>query len=471
MNNVLMIAYFFPPTAATAAMRPLNFCRHLLGHGWAVRVLATDHVSALPPQSVDQKLIEAIPRNVQVIRVGHANPRGRLLQFRERFRRLLHRDAPVRVESVSESAPPAGIASPGQRKRLSIFQLLATWFLEFPDLQRHWYRPAIRALAELAPHDRPDVIWATGGPWTSLLVGKNLATRWGVPFVADFRDPWIGNSLSTEMFSKRSQVLEHSVCATASRVILNTEELRMAFCARYPEFVHKFVTLTNGYGTDLESFYAELREAGKVAPTSQGASKSIELCHFGTVYGSRSPVTLFQAIEELVLVGTLKPSQLRLRFVGAWDVDDVTCERLAKRLEEREMLRREPPIPHRQCLREMAQADLLLILQQDFPLQIPAKIYEYIVAGRPLLVLGGEGATANLVQRHRLGRCCANNVQEIKRTVMAFLSGQIGLVAPDSADTAQFSYRALSAKLAEILSAVCRERPSASRSSAAATNA
>ena len=91
-------------------------------------------------------------------------------------------------------------------------------------------------------------------------------------------------------------------------------------------------------------------------------------------------------------------------------------------------------------------------------MQVLAKIYEYLVAGRPLLVIGGEGATANLVQRHRLGRCCPNTVQEIKRTLVSILLSESAFLAPTQADTEQFSYRALSGRLAELLERVCEER-------------
>jgi hypothetical protein len=128
--------------------------------------------------------------------------------------------------------------------------------LEFPDPQCYWCRPAVRALAKMPAQERPHVIWATGGPWTSLLVGKRLAQAFNVPFIADFRDPWIGGYelFSSKLLHKKSISLERGVCAAAARVILNTEELRLRFCSVYPEWQHKFVTITNGYAEEVRSF-------------------------------------------------------------------------------------------------------------------------------------------------------------------------------------------------------------------------
>jgi hypothetical protein len=308
--------------------------------------------------------------------------------------------------------------------------------------------------------EQPHVIWATGGPWTSLLVGKRLAQELDIPFIADFRDPWVGGShlFSSKLLHKTMKRLEREVCAVAARVILNTEELRLRFCSVYPEWQHKFVTITNGYAEELRPVSPSPGNLGTIARTEGGDTPTLELCHFGTVYGNRSPIALFRAIQELLAEGMMKAFRPRLRFVGGWDVNDSDCIQLAKALEERGVLSLVPSVPHQECLQEMARADVLLILQPDYPLQVPAKIYEYIVAGRPLLVIGGEGATANLVQRHRLGRCCPNTVQEIKRTLVSILSSESALLAPTPADTEQFSYRALSGRLAELLDRVYEER-------------
>ena len=455
MKRALLIAYYFPPIAATGGMRPLNFCRHLASYGWAPRVLATDHGSALPPQPFDNKLLDRVPQDVEVIRVPHPNPVGRLLWLRERFVQLLARGRTL------SSAMPVGSAIclpvSGKKPKSPVkasLRFMSDAILEFPDPQCHWYRPAVRALAKMSTPQRPDVIWATGGPWTSLLVGKQLAREFNVPFVADFRDPWIGGFefFSSKILRKKARGLERGVCAAAACVILNTEELRLRFCAEYPEWQHKFVTITNGYADELRSVSPRQDDRAE-----QERGTTLELCHFGTVYGNRSPIALFRAIQELRAEGMVNASRLRLRFVGAWDVGDPDCLQLAKALEGSGILRLVPPVPHQECLKEMARSDILLILQPDYPLQVPAKMYEYIVAGRPLLVIGGEGATANLVQRHRLGRCCPNTVEEIKRMLTSILSSDSALHAPTPADIEQFSYHALSGRLANLFDRVCEE--------------
>lgn len=422
-------------------------------------MLATDVLSVLPPHPEDRNLLDVIPEQVQVTRIGHPDPRGRFLKALEYVRHLRRegRKADIQGESDGAATELTSIRSESMMRKTSKLLVEASW--EFPDLQAPWYRPAIRALTRVPSEDRPDLILATGRPWTGLLVGLRQARRWRVPFIADFRDPWVAGQRhgtseyqrSAEVLWNRAQTLERSVCEGAARVILNTDELRAEFCMRYPELSEKFVVITNGYPEHLaERFNAVCRENVQ-RPQGTGV---VEFAHFGTVYGGRNPVALFQAVDQLLKEGKLDQARVKLRFVGSWEVNDVTCERLAKSLEQKGVLEREPPVSHQQCLAKMVKAEYLLVLQTGFRLQIPAKIYEYIVANRPLLVIGGEGATENLVTRNNLGRCCPDQVESLKETLIALLSDGEIVRSPSPSDTAQFGYRELTGKLANLFSAV-----------------
>ena len=150
-----------------------------------------------------------------------------------------------------------------------------------------------------------------------------------------------------------------------------------------------------------------------------------------------------------------------MRFVGAWDVDDPRCEKLAQELEAHGFLRREAPVSHQICLRQMAHAKALLIIQPDSPLQVPGKIYEYIAVGRPLLLIGGEGATAKLVERHQLGLSCPNDVSRIKPLLRQVASGDLALNPPAKGCTDRFDYRTLAGELAQLLDTVLAEQETA----------
>ena len=78
--------------------------------------------------------------------------------------------------------------------RLSALKdLVVDWTFSFPDKQCFWFGPAVRSLSGIPREDYPDIVFASGNPWTSFLVGKRLAERYGVPFIANFGDPWTGH--------------------------------------------------------------------------------------------------------------------------------------------------------------------------------------------------------------------------------------------------------------------------------------
>jgi hypothetical protein len=186
----------------------------------------------------------------------------------------------------------------------------------------------------------------------------------------------------------------------------------------------------------------------------------MELCHFGTIYGRRNPAGLLTALCRLLDAGALNATKLRVRFVGLWEVDDPSCNSDAARLEAAGILTREESIPHRESLLAMSNADILLVLQPDTPLQVPGKIYEYVSTGRPLLVIGGEGATAALVRRHALGLCTPGDPDRLQAVVIQLLQGN-GIVPPPPEVIREFDYETLTARLANVFESAVRETPSA----------
>lgn len=452
VKRVLMVAYYFPPVAASGSMRPLAFCRNLPTFGWRPQVLTTTPDCIYPAHPLDTNLGQRIPETVFVTRIPYRDRLQELLLCREKIKSVLwgssSRD-PIPDRSLANQATSAEKTTV---TRNPLKDLLLDWAFAYPDRQCGWYRPALKHWRKISKNGTPDVIFATGGPWTSFLIGAALAQRFDRPLVIDYRDPWTCNpyySFSSRALTQKSQTLEHRICKSAAHVIANTQELRDRLLMQYPALKDRCSCIPNGF--DREVFRPDA-VIGKEYVSVIGAR--YELCHFGTVYGKRSPRMLLQAVYELSRDGHLKSDDIRLRFVGSWDTTDQVCGRYADELEKTGFLRREPPVPHSLCLREMQRASVLLVLQPESPLQVPAKIYEYIATGRPLLLIGGEGATANLVERYSLGVRTSNQVSDIKHLLRELIDGKRSFVAPTGSMVNQFDYHTLTGKLAAVLEGV-----------------
>ncbi|NGZ01533.1 MAG: hypothetical protein CV090_00590 [Nitrospira sp. WS238] len=458
MKRVLIVAYYFPPVAASGAMRPLGFCRNLPGYGWQPQVLTTTPECVYPIHQVDEKLGERVPATIEVIRVPYTDRLQHLLQYREQVRGIFRkRVAQDQKQRGQKSQVDSAVQSRSTRTTLKDF--LLDWAFAFPDRQCGWYAPAVRHLQHINENEKdiPDVIFATGGPWTNFLVGATLAERFKRPLVLDYRDPWNCNpyySFNSQVLARKSKMVEARVCHVASRVIANTVELRDRLVQEYGELRDRCTWISNGFDRDVlatEQIFEGISDTGAMPA-------AYELCHFGTVYGKRTPRVLLQAVWESFRDGRLKPEAVRLRFVGGWDTTDQECERYAVDLEKYGFLRREPPMSHSMCVREMKRSSVLLVLQPDSPLQVPAKIYEYVATGRPLLLIGGEGATANLVDRHALGITCSNQLASIKTLLIELVEGRQKLIPPDAMNVRRFEYRSLAGEVATVLDAVMCER-------------
>jgi hypothetical protein len=465
MRRVLVVAYYFPPIAASGSLRPLGFCRYLVQYGWLPYVLTTAPELSDPSMETDASLSARLPTTVQVHQVPDINPLETLIRLRGRMRKKWCRaikDVETRL-SIGDEARSGRIQTDLQRQWAAIKNLVLDSLFAFPDPQCFWLRPAVRKLMHIPQDERPDVVFATGGPWTSLLVGRRLAQEFGVPFIADFRDPWTRNPYRkplSSVLSHKSKDLERSVCETAARVIANTAELRAQFVADYPDLQEKFLTITNGFDNDAEKLCKESHYERETLRPPSFVGHTLQIGHFGSIYVNRTPFLLLRAIQELLKDNKIADSQLRVRFVGTWGPGVDQCEPVAQELEDRGVLQREPPIPHEVCLRQIAATPVLLILQPSSSLQVPAKIFEYIATGRPLLVIGGEGATANLVERYQLGLCCKNQLTAIKEMLQGLIENRIVIKLPPLAARTRFNYRVLAGDLAEVLEAAYLERQS-----------
>jgi hypothetical protein len=193
VREVLIVFYHLPPLNVSGFQRIAHFLGHLPRAGWRAHLLGVDEATAEAFLPRDPGLTARIPEGT---RVTHAPRRG---LFDAMVRRL-----------------PGG------------------W--ETPDLQAGWYGPAVRAGRRAIAETPCDAVLASGSPWTSLLVGRRIARAADLPFVADFRDPWVGNPYAEAGLLRRAcdALLERAVVRAAERVIANTEALRLDFRRRYP---------------------------------------------------------------------------------------------------------------------------------------------------------------------------------------------------------------------------------------------
>lgn len=331
-----MIAYHFPPLLrASGIQRTLRFVQHLPALGWQPIVLTPD-VRAYP--EVGDDLLAEIPPEVPVHR-AFALDASRHLAWRGKY-------------------------------------LQAT---ALPDRWVSWKFAAVRAGLRLIEQYRPQLLWSTYPIATAHLIGAELQRRSGLPWVADFRDPMLQDDYPTDARQRRSFLqVEQQAFQRAASCVFTTAGAAAAYRRRYPEAAPRIAVIENGY--DENSF----SDVDKLAPLQPGR---LTLLHSGTVYPhERDPRPLLQALRQFRESGRLRPETFCLRFRAS--AHDELLQRLAGEYAVADLIEILPPLPYRAALAEMQRADALLLMQAgNCNAQIPAKLYEYLRAGRPILAL------------------------------------------------------------------------------------
>lgn len=350
-RRVLMIAFHFPPLAGSSGVqRTLRFVQHLPSLGWQPIVLSA-HPRAYVETSAD--LLAEIPPATVVDR-AFALDSARHLALAGRY--------------------------PG--------------FLARPDRWCTWALGAIPAGLRLIRRYRPEIIWSTYPIASAHLIALRLHRLTGIPMVADFRDPMTHVGYPEEPATWRAyRDVEERAVRAAARVVMVTPSAQSLYRQRYPAVpAERFSLIENGY--DEESFATAELEVD-AAPLNPGC---FTLLHSGIVYPSeRDPRALFAALGRMRAAGRIGPGQLRIRFRAP--VHGELLQRLAQETDTVELIEVLPPVPYRDALREMLRADGLLVMQAaNCNEQVPAKLYEYFRARRPILGLADPvGDTARVM--------------------------------------------------------------------------
>jgi glycosyltransferase involved in cell wall biosynthesis len=387
-RRVLVVACNFPPDASVGTQRTLRLVRHLTTEGWDVDALTLAQEGFRPGTVTDPALLSKVPTSVTVLRALPLRP------F-ERLSAALKRKKPAAgpAPATTAPAPAAGVGvKPAPPGTLSTVRRAVTAMLALPDREVSWVVPAVWKAWRHARQARPDVIYSSGPPFSAHIVALLLSRLLGVRWVADFRDPWARAPWREDRFEFERRawaVFERLVVMRADRVVFVTATNRDDFGAAYgPEVARRFALISNGCdATEFEGL--QRRQDGPFV-----------LLHAGSLYGARNPAGLLRSVAAAIAKGELDPATFRLRFLGRIGIPGLNLPAIASELGLGDVVEFVNHVPRRDSLQQMVDASALLVVQPVTTVSIPAKLYEYMASGRPILALAQPGGeTAELVER------------------------------------------------------------------------
>jgi hypothetical protein len=387
----------------------VRLARRLPALGWEPVVLTIDEAEAYAvPRGTDASLV---PPDVEVHRVSALWPTVRL------ERALL---------KATRWIP----------KAQKVVQVLARDG-RLPDQFAEWTLAAIRTARRLGHFD---AVWVTGAPFGMFVPGIAVGRALKRPVVLDYRDPWTPDlPPRTHPFGVPKSVrvaLEKTLLHRAAGAIFVWDAMR----DRYLE----------GFGQPAGATWAVIPNGFDPLDTPDVAPVQNDrpvLLYAGNCYGSRSMLPTLKALAEGFGPGN---SGLLLRMFGTLDpaaADFLKAHPLPGRVEVHGR------IPSADVVAQMrGAAGLLLIIGESHKTAISAKIFDYLMAERPILGTGPQGATAaDLLRTCQVGRWVdtpAELIDALKQVEAGTLpfSPQADAIAVYSADRmAEATARVLSA--------------------------
>ena len=238
MKKVLFITYYWPPSGKASLHWPLKIIKHLPSFGWQPSVLTVDEDTFTQK---DETFLNEIPSEVKVIRAKSLEP------FNV-YKKLIGKskdDQLIASETIST-------------KNKSLGHRLSVWIrmnLFIPDARVGWYFPAVKAGLSLLKKEKVDAIVSIGPPHTAHLIGKKLSSKFSLPHIPVFIDPWVDISYYRNF--KRSKFtlsidnhLEKSVLQNAAAIVFVTKTMKKDYEKKYPFISEKSNVLYWGYSEE-----------------------------------------------------------------------------------------------------------------------------------------------------------------------------------------------------------------------------
>jgi glycosyltransferase involved in cell wall biosynthesis len=386
MKRALLFAPYFLPRRRVGSMRPFRFVVHLREYGWTPTVVTiqTTHQSLTEREA---ELLDGID--------------------------IIELDVPFDRTTTSESqlgmakrAQAAQASSLWQRrvKESLVEPLVDTLDRQFPsDTWLLLFAYRYRQLRRIVRRVRPDVLWSTGDPFSSLVITEKLVRDEDLPWVADFRDPWTLCDVRSEGLWPITQAvqrwMERRIVSTADVVLFQAEQTERVYRAHYADLAPPTTTIYNSF--DPVVFHDPVYVGQGPPPEGVLTPDHLDLGFFGR-FRAMSPATLMVDVlaRAKEKVGR-RAEKIRMHSFGPLNDED---DAYARAKGVRAQFVRQDAVPLERALSALRRFDVLFLSTDPRRDEIiPAKLLEYLAVGRPVLSLSRNPEVADILGRTGTG--------------------------------------------------------------------
>jgi len=404
MKKVLIIAYHFPPLGGGGVQRTLKFVKYLPSFGWQAVVLTTKNPDF---DHSDENLLDDLPAETIIERTFSLNL-WRHYRVKRYGRQSIYETSKNNKKDAAFTLNPFWLS-------WRIIKWIINNFLFVPDEYNGWFPFAFYGGLRIIRREHINLIYATGNPWTSFVIARCLSAICKIPFVIDFRDPWVLSPYST---TKERKALKHKIarnierwCVLKASHVINVNEVITKIFKKYYKNVDKgkFITITQG--SDRDDFnMVKLKKNNKFV-----------ISHVGTFYRHRTPERLLEALNHLFNSYPELRKKIKIKFIG---ITGSFADESIRNNHLEDTVELVPYCSHKESIEEMCNSDLLVLIQANIKglkaETSTGKLFEYLASGREIIALVSKRNEAiQILKNLNTGSALdPENVELIAKTIL-----------------------------------------------------
>ena len=419
-KKVLIITYYWPPSAGGGVQRWLKFAKHLPSYGWEPII----YTPLNPDYSLkDDSLLGDIDPHLTVLKKSIWEPYSLL-----------------RVFSKSGQS-----ANTGQVQKDSTVKKLASWVrgnFFIPDPRKFWVKPSVSHLKKYILENNIDTIITTGPPHSMHLIGLRLKELLDVKWIVDIRDPWSKFDLLDHYYIMNFRrtlygKMEQRVLDVCDKVIATSPSMITQLVGFDKE---KFQSITNGYDADDFISYQD-----------QSDPNQLTIYHAGLISAFRNPMNLWASLNLLCGKDGGLAKRIGVQLVGS--VESSVISYIGNLSEPNFSFEVEQYKSHDEVLLDYSEANILLLLvnnSDNARVNIPGKTFEYLAAKKPIICVSQQGTDVwNILEQynHVLLVEYETSAEELVDRLEDFLKD----VTVKDFDPSQYSRKSLTSDLVDML--------------------
>ena len=384
MKKVLIITYYWPPSGGIAVHRCLKFAKYLPEFGWEPIVYAPENAQypVLDPSNLEQ-----VPQGLTIIKKPIIELFG------------LYKKLSGKSDADAASGNPLQV----RNEKYNLVDEFAVWFrgnFFIPDARALWVKPSVRFLTSYLENNKVDAILSDGPPHTNTWIACNVSKKTGIPWLADFQDPWTQVDYYkllklTRRDDKKHKSMEQEAFRVAKKITIAS-----------PSWKKDLESIGAG---NVEIIYWGYDEADfKNLPAIPVNKDGFIISHAGLLGYDRKPDGFFRALADLVSENPSFAEKLRIILAGSVDysvresMNDFGLEKHSSFLGN---------IKRADAINLSLKSQLLILplnKADNAKGRIPGKLFEYLRAEVPVICFGPEGSDVeNILNSTKRGKSFA----------------------------------------------------------------